>query len=82
MEWLDWVNPLSYLSEEEYLRWWNALAHRYLEGVPLRLLTVGFLSGCYWCGVYRQRVGLAIVFFLLTLLTAYVHPLMHVLGLV
>lgn len=82
MDWVDWLNPLSYLSEDAYLQWWNALASRYLEGVPLRLLTIACLSGCYWCGVYRQRVGLSIIFFLLALLTAYVHPLMHMMGLV
>jgi hypothetical protein len=82
MDWLAWLNPLTYLSEQEYLSWWNAVAERYLVGVPLRLLTIAFLSGCYWSGVYRQRVGLAVFFFLLALVSAYLHPLMHVIGLV
>ena len=82
MDWFTWLNPLEYVSEEAYLFWWNVVAARFLVGVPLRLLTVTLLSGCYWCGAYRQRLGLAIVFFLLALVTAYVHPLMHVIGLV
>lgn len=82
MDWLAWLNPLAYFSEQEYLAWWNVVAERFLVGVPLRILTILCVSGCYWCGVYRQRVGLAMLFFVLALVTAYVHPLMHVIGLV
>mgnify|MGYP001285304864 CR=1 FL=1 len=82
MDWLGWLNPFTYLSEQEYLSWWNRLAEGYLVGVPLRLLTIAFLASCFWSGVYRQRVGLAMFFFLLALVSAYLHSVMHIIRLV
>jgi hypothetical protein len=73
-ELLSWLNPLSYVTEESYLAWWDVLSDVLLRGVPLRLATVGAFAATFWFGVYKQRVAIGIAFFLLALLLAYVHP--------
>ena len=71
---LAWLNPLSYMTEETYLAWWEVISEVLLRGMPLRLATVAALAGTFWFGAYKQRIPMGVALFLLALLLAYVHP--------
>ena len=73
-ELLSWLNPLSYVTEDTYLAWWDVLSDSLLRGVPLRMAAGAALIATFWFGVYKQRLAMGVAFFLLALLLAYVHP--------
>lgn len=73
-ELLSWLNPLSYMTEDAYLAWWDVLSDVLLRGVPLRMAVVAALIATFWFGAYKQRLVMGVAFFLLALLMAYVHP--------
>lgn len=60
---------------------WDTFSYYVLQGLPWRLVTWSLFSTAFWLGVYRQRVRLAFLCYVLSLMTAYVHILMQTLGL-
>lgn len=81
MEWWAWLNLANYISQAEYLQWWTALSDRFLVGLPIRMLATALLAASCWCGIYKMQITTSLVFFLLALMTAYLHPWMQLLGL-
>lgn len=72
---MDWWQGMDYWVM------WDALSYYLLQGLPWRLTTLGLFGTALWLGVYRQRVRLAFLCYLLSLITAYVHIVMQTLGL-
>ncbi len=67
----DFFNPLKHFSQGEYVGLWNTLLNTFLMGFCGRFFACVPLLLTFWCGVVRQRVPLAVLFFSLTLVFAY-----------
>jgi len=79
--WLRRINPLSYLSFEEYSASWRFLFSTLLQGFLGRLLAFSFLILSFWFGVRRRNFAVAFSFFILALLFTYGAPLLKMLDL-
>ncbi len=69
---IDYLNPLSYMTLEEYLAWWNWVFATLFQGVVARVLAMTCLASAFWYGAYKQRLAVGIFFYALTILLAYV----------
>ncbi len=58
---LDYFNPLKYVSQEQYVSIWQALFMGMLHGFWARLLAWSCLVFAFVFGVIRQNVGFAVV---------------------
>ncbi len=67
----DFLNPLKHFSQSEYVGLWKDLFNTFLAGFWGRLFASFSLALAFWCGMVRQKLPLAIVFFGLTLIFAY-----------
>jgi hypothetical protein len=78
---LFWINPLAYMTEEQYWTWWTWVSNLVLKGLALHLMTLSALGATFWFGAYKLRAGIGLFCFLITILCAYVHALMRLLNL-
>lgn len=76
-----WLNPLGYVSSEEYAASWQTLFSTLLQGFWGRLLALSFFMLSFWFGVRRRNFAMALSFFILALLITYGAPLFILLGL-
>jgi hypothetical protein len=60
---LDYLNPLKYVSQDQYLSIWQLLFAGLLQGFWARLIAWSCMVFAFYFGVIRQNVGFAIVLF-------------------
>ena len=63
-----------------YWEVWNALYQHVLQGMPWRIFTMSLWGSALWLSVYRQRIRLALLMYFVSLVSAYLHHLMAVVG--
>ena len=68
---LDYINPLKYMSQDQYILIWQHLFATILSGFWARLLASASLFLAFFIGVYRQRVVAGIVLYFTAVLIAY-----------
>lgn len=68
---LDYFNPLRYMTTKEYVSIWDMLFSTFLMGFWSRFFASSSLILTFWCGVVRQKIALAIIFFSLTVFFTY-----------
>jgi hypothetical protein len=78
---LQWINPLRYLTGEEYASHWRNAFATVLQGFWGRLLASTLLFLSFWFGVRRRNFAMAVLFFVLALLVTFASPLLGILGL-
>ncbi len=78
MDFLELLNPLKYFSQAEYISFWQHLFATLLSGFWARLIAALCLIFSFWFGVYRRRLGLSVLFFILTVLISYLGGLLRV----
>ena len=71
MDFLDFFNPLKHFSRGEYLSFWHYLFSSLLSGFWARLIASLSILFSFWFGVYRRRLGLGIIFFILSVFVSY-----------
>lgn len=75
------MNPLRYISGEEYTTYWKELFATILQGFWGRLLACTLLFLSFWFGVRRRNFAMASLFFVLAVLVTFASPLLRLLGL-
>ncbi|MDD3293692.1 MAG: hypothetical protein PHG20_03295 [Geobacteraceae bacterium] len=75
------MNPLRYISGEQYTQLWKKLFATILQGFWGRLLAFTLLFLSFWFGVRRRNFAAAAAFFALALLATFAAPLLRLLGL-
>ena len=78
---LQWINPLRYLTGEEYAGHWRNAFATVLQGFWGRFLAVTFLFLSFWFGVRRRNFAMATLFFVLAVIVTFASPLLGILGL-
>jgi len=78
---LNSMNPLRYISGEQYASIWKTLFATILQGFWGRLLAFSLLFLSFWFGVRRRNFATATVFFALALLVTFAALLLRLLGL-
>jgi hypothetical protein len=78
---LRWLNPLRYISGEQYTLVWKTLFATILLGFWGRLLAFTLLFLSFWFGVKRRNFAAATAFFALAVLLTFAAPLLRLLGL-
>jgi len=68
---VDKLSPLSYFSQDGYAQGWAFITRWFLTGLWARIFAVLFLISAFWQGVYRQKIVLGIIFFVLALIITY-----------
>lgn len=68
---VDYLNPLRYMSHEQYILIWRHLFDTILHGFWAKLLASGSLFLAFFFGVYRQRVVMGITLYFVSILIAY-----------
>ena len=68
---IDCLNPLSYVSQAQYLSFWKIFFEAVLQGFWAKLLASSSLFLAFFVGVYRQRVVAGVLFFFLAVGLAY-----------
>ena len=76
------MNPLRYISGEQYTMLWKTLFTTIRQGFWGRLLAVTLLFLSFWFGVRRRNFAAAAAFFALALLATFAAPLLGCVGLV
>jgi len=71
MDVVNFFNPLHYVSSEKYAEFWGYLFHTIFCGFWARLFAVVFLVMGLWLAVRRQRLGPAVLFYLLSFIITY-----------
>lgn len=77
MDLLDYLNPLKHFSQGEYLSFWQYLFKTVLSGFWARLIASVTLLFSFWFGVYRRKLGLALIFFVVTIVVSYFGSLVN-----
>ncbi|MRR58327.1 MAG: hypothetical protein EG824_08970 [Deltaproteobacteria bacterium] len=75
------MNPLHYISGEQYTLLWKTLFSTILQGFWGRLLAFTLLFLSFWFGVRRRNFAAATAFFFLALVVTFAAPLLRLLGL-
>ena len=73
---IDYLDPLSYVSHTQYLSFWRVLFEAVLQGFWAKLLASSSLFLAFFVGVYRQKVVAGVFFFFLAVVLAYGGPLL------
>ena len=68
---MDIFNPLRYFSPHHYIDFWQTMFNTFLMGFWGRLFASLSLILAFWCGVVKEKLPLAIIFFSLTIVFAY-----------
>ncbi len=68
---LDYLNPLRYVSHDQYVSIWQLLFASVLHGFWARLIAWSCLVFAFIFGVVRQNIGFAIVLFAIAICVTY-----------
>lgn len=68
---LDYLNPLRYVSQDQYILLWSHLFSTILQGFWAKLIASCALFLAFFFGVYRQRLVMGIVFYCIAIGIAY-----------
>ncbi len=68
---LEYLNPLKYVSHDQYIVIWRHLFSTILQGFWAKLIASSSLFFAFFFGVYRQRLVMGIVFYCLAIAIAY-----------
>ncbi|MBI4594767.1 MAG: hypothetical protein HY730_00125 [Candidatus Tectomicrobia bacterium] len=68
---MEIFNPFKYFTAEQYTNFWQNLFNTVLMGFWGRLFASLSLILAFWCGVVKEKIPLAIIFFSLTIILAH-----------
>jgi hypothetical protein len=68
---IDYLNPLTYMSHAHYMSLWRALFHAVLQGFWAKFFASFALFLAFFLGVYRQRIVAGVLLFFLSVAIAY-----------
>jgi len=68
---LDYLNPLKYVSYEQYDSFWHVLFSTILQGFWARLLAFVTLALALFFLIYLKRPGLSVVFIIISTIATY-----------
>ncbi len=68
---LDAINPMSYMSHEQYNSFWYMMFSTLLQGFWARLLACVTLALALFFLIYLKRPGLSVVFVLISTIATY-----------
>jgi hypothetical protein len=68
---LDFFNPMKYFSQAEYTSTWDTLFKTVLYGFWARFMASVSLFGALWFGVYRRRLLVGVILFVISVTIAY-----------
>ena len=68
---LDVINPMSYMSHEQYNSFWYMMFSTLLQGFLARLLACVTLALALFFLIYLKRPGLSVVFVLISTIATY-----------
>ena len=68
---IDYLNPLAYMSHAEYMSLWRALFQAVLQGFWAKFFASFALFLAFFIGVYRQRIVAGVLLFFLSVAIAY-----------
>ena len=68
---IDYLNPLTYMSHAQYMSFWRALFEAVLQGFWAKLFASSALFLAFFLGVYRQRVVVGVLLFFVSVMIAY-----------
>ena len=80
MDFLEFLNPLRYLSHEGYQSFWRTLFATILQGFWARFFAASFLFLAFWFGVRKQRFQLGIAYFVISVVITYGATVVRFLG--
>ncbi len=78
MNFPDIFNPFNYVDPDRYAHLWQYLFASLLHGFWARLIAFLSITFSFWFGVYRRRLALGIIFFVLSFLFTYMGSLIKV----
>ena len=81
MSWMDYLNPLSWMSPQQYLGFWQMLFSTLFLGLWSRLLAMSLLILAFWFGVRRRSFIMGFWCFAAATLLAYGGALLGFVGL-
>ena len=68
---IDYLNPLTYMSHAQYMSLWRALFQAVLQGFWAKFFASFALFLAFFIGVYRQRIVAGVLLFFLSVAIAY-----------
>ncbi|OPY65133.1 MAG: hypothetical protein A4E63_03111 [Syntrophorhabdus sp. PtaU1.Bin050] len=68
---IDYLNPLTYMSHAQYMSLWRALFEALLQGFWAKLFASSALFLAFFIGVYRQRIVAGVLLFFVSIAIAY-----------
>jgi hypothetical protein len=68
---IDYLNPLTYVSHAQYLSLWRLLFEALLQGFWAKLSASSALFLAFFIGVYRQRIVAGVLLFFVSIAIAY-----------
>lgn len=68
---IDYLNPLTYLSNAQYMSLWRVLFQAVLQGFWAKFFASFALFLAFFLGVYRQRIVAGVLLFFLSVAVAY-----------
>jgi hypothetical protein len=68
---IDYLNPLAYMSHAQYMSLWRTLFQAVLQGFWAKFFASFALFLAFFIGVYRQRIVAGILLFFLSVAIAY-----------
>ncbi len=68
---IDFINPLTYMSHSQYMAVWRTLFETVLEGFWAKLFASSALFLAFFVGVYRQRIVAGVFLFFVSIAIAY-----------
>ena len=77
---MDWLNPLKYMSENEYQGFWQMVYYNLFHGFWARFFAVLFLLLAFWFGVRRQNIYMGLIFFIGTVFFVYLGGFIGLIG--
>ena len=78
MNFPDIFNPFNYVNPDEYAHFWQYLFATFLHGFWARLIASLSIIFSFWFGVYRRRLALGIIFFVISFVFTYLGSLLRV----
>jgi len=77
----DYLDPLTYMDEETYRAMWVSVFTTMFQGTLARVGAGICLFYSFWYGTYKQKVGIGVLFFVLTTAFAYFGSVARLFGL-
>ncbi len=68
---IDYLNPLTYMSHSQYMSLWRVVFEAVLQGFWARLFASSALFLAFFIGVYRQRIVAGVLLFFVAVAIAY-----------